>query len=123
MSKIRLSFFAHGNVLAGGSLVLDTSSQTFSDISVFCASGPVAQNVYYAEFIQPGQTAPYPVGMPVVINIGTPNALTVQMNYHDHGFTTAPIPMHGGFVAGVPFDVLHVLGGNGQTGWVSVTPA
>jgi len=121
MSKIRLSFFAHGNVLAGGSLVLDTRTEAFSDISVFCAAGLVTPNVWYSEFVKPGSNIPYPNGTPVVVNIGAQNGITVQINYHDHGFTTKPIPLHGGYVAGVPFDILNVQGGNGETGWVAVT--
>jgi len=121
MSRIRLSFFAHGNVLAGGSLVLDTSTETFSDVSVFCAAGPVTPNVWYSLFATPGSNIPYPDGTPVIINIGVQNGLTVQINYRDHGYTTDPIPIHGGFVSGVPFDILTIPGGNGETGWVAVT--
>jgi len=80
MSRIRLSFFAHGNVLAGGSLVLDTSTETFSDVSVFCAAGPVTPNVWYSLFATPGSNIPYPDGTPVIINIGVQNGLTVQIN-------------------------------------------
>ncbi|HTB96866.1 MAG TPA: hypothetical protein VK716_07640 [Terracidiphilus sp.] len=122
MSKIRLSFFAHGTVFAGGTLVMDTVTHAFSEISVFCSAGAVTQNVWYSQFAEPGSNIPYPAGTPVVINIGAETGITVQINYHDHGYTTAPIPIQGGFVTGVPFDILKVPGGSGETGWVAVTP-
>ncbi|HEX4310613.1 MAG TPA: hypothetical protein VHZ25_11340 [Acidobacteriaceae bacterium] len=126
MSKIRLSFVAnvpYGNVSAAGALVLDTTTQKFSHVSVVCTGGHhVAPHVWYAEFAGPG--SPYPAGMPTIVNIGDQNnGITVQMNYHDHGNTTPPIPLNGGFVEGVPFDFLKVPAGNGGTGWIVVTPA
>jgi hypothetical protein len=122
MSKIRLSMFAYvqfGNFAAGASLVLDTQTQTFSDISVTSNAGVIAPNVWNAQFT-PAHWK-YPQGMPLIINIGTEGGLTLQMNYQDHGDTSPAIPMDGGFVEGIPFDILGIAEGMGGTGWVAVT--
>ena len=125
MSKIRLSFFAQGPVLAGGTLVLDTSTEKFSGVKVFCADHPItAPTVWYSLFAKPGldtgSTVHYPDGTPLVLNIGEENGTTVQINYRDHDFTSEPIPIHGGFVSGVPFDIINAVGGDGETGWVAI---
>jgi hypothetical protein len=121
VAKIRISFVASGLIAAAGSLVLDTTAQQYSDVSVVCTGGySVAPGVWFQQFEGPG--GPYPEGTPTIINIGSQTeGITVQMNYNDHADTDPPIPINGGFVSGVPFDFL-IPGGYGATGWVVVTP-
>ncbi|HVT97789.1 MAG TPA: hypothetical protein VHE33_09795 [Acidobacteriaceae bacterium] len=121
MSKVRLTFVANcGSVAAGGSLVLDTSTQQFSDVSVFCTGGHhVAHKVSEAKFAPP--PSQYPAGTPMLINMGDPNGVVVQLNYAIHGFTSPAIPMAGGFVQGIPFAVNNVQGATPGSGSVVVT--
>lgn len=121
MSKIRLTFVAScGAVAAGGSLVLDTTSQQYSDVLVVCTGGHhVAHRVSASKFAPP--PAQYPAGTPMLINMGDPNGVVVQLDYAIHGFTSPAIPLNGGFVEGIPFSI-NVQGAQPGTGWVVVTP-
>ena len=122
MSKIRLTFVANcGAVAAGGSLVLDTSSQHYSDVSVVCTGGHhVAHKVSASNFAPP--PSKYPAGTPMLINMGDPNGVVVQLDYAILGFTSPPIPLDGGFVEGIPFSI-NVPGATPGVGSIVVTPA
>ena len=121
MSKVRLTFVAKcGAVGAGGSLVLDTTTQHYTDVLVVCTGGHLVDpKVSYKAFAPPPPN--YPPGTPTVINIGDPKGVVVQMDYAIHGSDSPAIPITGGYVEGVPFSI-NVQGAQPGTGAVVVTP-